>query len=92
MFFRSSLPICLSPFRRSRRSTARGGLPAQPTPFIGRDTERMLVRVLLRRSDVRLLTLSGPGGVGKTRLALQMATELCDDFADWRRARRTCGY
>ncbi len=59
-----------------------GGLPAQPTPFIGRDTERMLLRVLLRRADVRLLTLSGPGGAGKTRLALQVAAELRDDFAD----------
>jgi transcriptional regulator with XRE-family HTH domain len=59
-----------------------GGMPAQPTPFIGRDTERMLLRVLLRRADVRLLTLSGPGGTGKTRLALQMAADLHDDFAD----------
>jgi predicted ATPase/class 3 adenylate cyclase/DNA-binding CsgD family transcriptional regulator len=59
-----------------------GGLPAQPTPFIGRDKERMLVRMLLRRADVRLLTLSGPGGTGKTRLALQVAAELRDDFPD----------
>jgi predicted ATPase/class 3 adenylate cyclase/DNA-binding CsgD family transcriptional regulator len=57
-------------------------LPTQPTPFIGRDKERMLVRVLLRRADVRLLTLSGAGGTGKTRLALQMAAELRNDFAD----------
>ena len=57
-------------------------LPAQPTPFIGREKERMLVRVLLRRADVRLLTLCGPGGTGKTRLALQVAAELLDDFPD----------
>ena len=59
-----------------------GGLPAQPSPFLGRDTERMLLRVLLRRADVRLLTLSGPGGTGKTRLAIEVAAELRDDFAD----------
>ncbi|HJZ45636.1 MAG TPA: helix-turn-helix domain-containing protein, partial [Roseiflexaceae bacterium] len=59
-----------------------GNLPAQATLFIGRDRERMLVRVLLRRAEVRLLTLTGPGGAGKTRLALQAAAELSDDFAD----------
>jgi non-specific serine/threonine protein kinase len=58
------------------------GLPAQPTPFIGRNTERMLLRVLLRRADVRLLTLIGPGGAGKSRLAMEVASELRDDFAD----------
>jgi len=59
-----------------------GSLPAQATPFIGRDRERMLVRVLLLRAEVRFLTLSGPGGTGKTRLALQTAAELSDDFTD----------
>jgi predicted ATPase/DNA-binding CsgD family transcriptional regulator/transcriptional regulator with XRE-family HTH domain len=59
-----------------------GGLPAQPTSFVGRDKERMLLRLLLRRGDVRLLTLTGPGGVGKTRLALQIATELAAEFPD----------
>src|SRR5262249_8715201 len=55
-------------------------LPAQPTLLIGRETEVDTVADLLRRSDLRLLTLTGPRGVGKTRLALQAAAELLDDF------------
>jgi predicted ATPase/class 3 adenylate cyclase len=57
-------------------------LPLQPTAFIGREREVEEVVKLLLRPDVRLLTLTGPGGMGKTRLALQAAVEVLDDFAD----------
>jgi len=59
-------------------------LPTQPTPFIGRQMEVMALRDLLMRDpqDVRLVTLTGPGGTGKTRLALQTASELADRFTD----------
>jgi predicted ATPase/class 3 adenylate cyclase len=57
-------------------------LPLQPTPFLGRDQEVRDVVALVRRPEVRLLTLTGAGGTGKTRLALQAAADLLDDFAD----------
>ena len=60
----------------------RHNLPAQLTPLIGREQEITASCILLRRSEVRLLTLTGTGGVGKTRLALQVATDLLADFAD----------
>jgi predicted ATPase/class 3 adenylate cyclase len=57
-------------------------LLAQPTPLIGREQEVASVSALLHRADVRLVTLTGPGGTGKTRLALQVAAELLDVAAD----------
>lgn len=57
-------------------------LPIQPTSLIGREKEVETVCALLRRPEVRLLTLMGPGGVGKTRLGLQVAADLSELFSD----------
>ncbi|MFT4040397.1 MAG: LuxR C-terminal-related transcriptional regulator [Thermomicrobiales bacterium] len=56
-------------------------LPAPLTRFIGRDTDVRALAGAVRAGDSRVLTLTGPGGVGKTRLALQVAAELDDVFA-----------
>lgn len=56
--------------------------PTGLTPFIGRDLERHELTRFLLEDDRRLVTLLGPGGVGKTRLAMQLAQELASQFAD----------
>jgi predicted ATPase/class 3 adenylate cyclase len=60
------------PLPRTQRGP-RAPLPAQATRFVGRDAELEQIAALLGRADVRLLTLTGPGGTGKTRLALAAA-------------------
>lgn len=57
-------------------------LPVQLTPFIGRERELAAIQDILSREEAHLLTLTGPGGTGKTRLGLQVAAELSDHFAD----------
>jgi predicted ATPase/class 3 adenylate cyclase len=74
------LPVEFPPLRTL--DTYRNNLPLQPTPLVGREKEVSEVCDLLRGTETRLLTLTGPGGTGKTRLALQAAADLLDDFPD----------
>jgi predicted ATPase len=64
------------------RSLYQTNLPVPSTAFLGRARELAAVDDLLRRPEVRLLTLTGPGGTGKTRLALQAAGRVADDYPD----------
>ena len=63
------------------KSLHQTNLPVPATPFLGRERELTEVGALLARDDVRAVTLTGPGGTGKTRLALQSAGVAADTFA-----------
>jgi predicted ATPase/class 3 adenylate cyclase/DNA-binding NarL/FixJ family response regulator len=68
------------PSLRAAKTSGKQHLPPQFTSFVGRGAEIESVRMLV--ADNRLVTLTGAGGVGKTRLAVQIAHELDDDFGD----------
>jgi predicted ATPase/DNA-binding SARP family transcriptional activator len=68
----------VQPMPRRRPST----LPVPPTPLVGREQALAEVTALVRQGDARLVTLTGVGGTGKTRLALQAAAELAGAFPD----------
>lgn len=74
------LPTSFPPLRTL--DTRPHNLPLQMTPFIGRQADVTAVCHALTQPDIRLLTLTGPGGTGKSRLALQVAAELADTFED----------
>ena len=75
-----SEPVPLAPL--ARRAFALAPLPAPLTTLVGREREIAALTALLQHSDVRLLTLVGPAGVGKTRLALEVAAIAEAEFAD----------
>ena len=74
------LPAGFPPLRTLERRP--NNLPMQPTPLVGREREVAEVAERLRSEEVRLLTLTGPGGTGKTRLALQASADLLEEFED----------
>ena len=79
--FQLGIPGLVADFPPLRTLEAHpNNLPIQPTPLIGREREIQAVSALLSRDDVRLVTLTGPGGIGKTRLGLQVAANLIDRY------------
>ncbi|HEX3207161.1 MAG TPA: AAA family ATPase, partial [Propionibacteriaceae bacterium] len=74
----SALPQAFPPLATPDRRP--NNLPTQTSTFIGRDTELREIRASIERESVRLLTLTGPGGTGKTRLALRVAADEIDRF------------
>jgi predicted ATPase/tetratricopeptide (TPR) repeat protein len=80
----SKLPVrdTISPDTTTSTHIAKNDLPTQLTPFIGREVQVEEIRGMLLSEDIRLLTLTGAGGSGKTRLSLQVASTLLENFKD----------
>ncbi len=76
----SDLPAQFPPLKTL--DPPRNNLPGQLSSFIGRETQVRQVSALLRRPDVRLVTLTGAGGTGKTRLSVEIASSLLDEYQD----------
>jgi predicted ATPase/DNA-binding CsgD family transcriptional regulator/DNA-binding XRE family transcriptional regulator len=76
---RLAQPAVSTPVDRPRRSLT---LPPQLTAFFGRDAEIVTLARMLHDDGARLITLTGPGGIGKTRLALQVAGSCLDAYPD----------
>ncbi len=76
----AGLPVDFPPLKTL--DSRPNNLPIQLTPLIGREHEVAAVQILLQREDVRLVTLTGLGGTGKTRLGLQVAAELSNLFVE----------
>ena len=68
--------------RAAPDSAPTGGLPEVLSPLIGRERDAAKLGAVLRRGEARLVTLTGPGGVGKTRLALEVARDVAGGFPD----------
>jgi transcriptional regulator with XRE-family HTH domain len=71
-----------APFPRKEAAASVSTLPASLTPLVGREREVDEIEGLLSRFAVRLLTLTGPGGIGKTRLAIEVTQKAAGDFPD----------
>jgi predicted ATPase len=75
--FESRHPDAPTPVPESKHN-----LPSHPTPFVGRVVEAAALKSLLEQPEVRLVTITGPGGIGKTRLGLEVASRCVDSFRD----------
>lgn len=81
-FWESGGPEKPPPVKPDVKPATRPTLPALPTPFIGRSVELARIEAMLANPDCRLLTLIGPGGIGKSSLAIETANRQADNFVD----------